>query len=239
MIVQLDHVSYSYGSRLALDDLSVEMTSGVYGLLGPNGAGKTTLMKVLTGELTGTGTTSVMGGPVAGRLGQIGYLPQHFEVMGASSVLRNVEYAAWARGVEPRRCRAAALEALARVDLADRQGDRANSLSGGMRQRLGIACVIAHQPKILALDEPTVGLDPVQRSALRELIADIGTQATVLISTHLVEDLTSIAKEILVLNSGRLVFTGTPAELTELGVQRPAATGDSPAEAGYRAVLSS
>lgn len=236
-----DQIRFSYRNRLALSDVSFELSPGVTGLLGPNGAGKSTLMNLLatvrrqqSGTLTLGGFDSVRERDEARRI--TGYLPQRFELLPTTSVLRNVEYAAWARGLPMDEAARAAEEILRAVDLWDRRATAARGLSGGMRQRLGIACAVVHKPAIVVLDEPTVGLDPIQRVGVRNLVRTLSERATVLVSTHLLEDLVSLTSAVLVLSEGRIRFTGQVSQLEELGRKRES-DGLSAAEAGYAAVL--
>lgn len=236
------YLTFAYGRSLALSGVSLSLGRGVTGLLGPNGAGKSTLMRVLStilppssGELTVDGTVVDRQSTPALRR-RIGFLPQRFDTMGGATVLRNVSYAAWAAGVEPTEAVERALEALAVVGLEERAEHRARELSGGQRQRLGIACAIAHQPAILLLDEPTVGLDPLQRAGLRNHLQQIGQTSAVLVSTHLVEDLSTISDSVIVLAEGRIVFTGSVDELGQRGADSPA-PGLTQLEAGYAAVI--
>lgn len=244
-VVLCDSVTFRYGRRTVLRGVDAQLHGGVTGLLGPNGAGKSTLISLLAALrrpesgailLDGVDLSSGRGASRSLRQ-QIGYLPQHFSLLHRSTVLRNVEYAAWARGVHPREVRAAALEAVEAVGLGDRLSDAAGSLSGGQRQRLGIACAISHQPSVLLLDEPTVGLDPLQRVSVREHLGRLASRATILVSTHLVEDLEQIATQLLVLASGVIAFDGSVDELRALGNAGVARPGLSPLESGYAAVL--
>lgn len=245
MQLQASGLTKRYGSRTALDAVDLTLEPGVFGLLGPNGAGKSTLMSILATHVAPTAGSLVIGdhsvfagqrpGPgleKARRL--IGYLPQKFTVMGLSSVRRNVEVAAWAQGVDAAEVPAAADRALARVGLSDRATSRARSLSGGMRQRLGIACALAHDPQVVLLDEPTAALDPVQRAGLRDDLAELGRDRIVVVTTHIVEDIAHIAHRAVVMDRGAFRFDGTVADLAGLG----GADAVSPLEAGYRAVLS-
>lgn len=126
----------------------------------------------------------------------------------------------------------AAQTALTRVDLWDQRDQAAGTLSGGMRQRLGIACAVVHSPSVLLLDEPTVGLDPLQRVSLRSVIGEVAKDAVVVVSTHVLEDLTSLASDIVVLNQGAVLLRGTMADLAHTGEEHPI-EGMSAAEAGY------
>ena len=241
--VELQGVSHRYGRRSALTAVSLQLHSGVVGLLGPNGAGKSTLMKVLSTVLVPqTGSVTFDGLDITREPDQaralLGYLPQRFDVMGFSTVRHNVEYAAWAHGLDRSEAHDAANDILERVDLAGRARSLARSLSGGMRQRLGIACAMVHRPAVLLLDEPTVGLDPQQRFELRTMIAELGRDSIILISTHLVEDLTRSASQVVVMHAGRITYDGTIAGLEQLGSDPDAAYASS-LEAGYHAVLAS
>ena len=178
--VSVRGVTHRYGRRVALADATLDLPVGVTGLLGPNGAGKSTLMKLLaTAMPLQTGSVAVGDVPLVrdnltAVRRQLGYLPQRFEVMGWSTVRRNVEYAAWAHGLPSREAGERADRALALLGLSDRAGSRARALSGGMRQRLGLACALVHEPRVLVLDEPTVGLDPAQRRGLRDDLRALG-----------------------------------------------------------------
>lgn len=223
-VATLESVSFSYGRHRVLNDIDVNLDYGVTGILGPNGAGKTTMLQLLTlnlwpkiGSITINGVTVTNEAQARKCRGLIGYLPQRFEVMSLRSVRANVEFAAWAHGVPTEDCARAADHAIERVGLGDRKNTRAFRLSGGMRQRLGLACVIAHEPKILILDEPTVGIDPVQRSRMRKLFRELSADSVVLLSTHLVDDVTHVCDRVLVLNQGVVRFDGTVDDLEKIG----------------------
>lgn len=236
----VDDIHASYGRRVAVRGVSLRLTAGVHGLLGPNGAGKSTLFGVLAGTVRTTSGHVTLGpdrlgaGADPSARARVGFLPQRFDTVGSMTASAHVEFAAWANGVADDACPAAASWALGVVELDDLARRRVRTLSGGQRQRLGIACAIAHKPDLLLLDEPTVGLDPVQRMEVRRFLSRIGERAVVLVSTHMVEDLAQIADQVAVLVDGHVVFDGT--------VDALAAAGDdghrhvSALEAGYRAV---
>jgi ABC-2 type transport system ATP-binding protein len=218
--VSCSDVAFRYGRRACISGMSFDLCTGVTGLLGVNGAGKTTLMRMLaTLRRPASGQIRVLGDDVATRAGRanarrnLGYLPQSFEVMGFSSVMSNVEYAAWAHGVAEGEVHSASIDALRSVDLLDLSSQRARTLSGGQRQRLGIACATAHRPALLLLDEPTVGVDPLQRTTLRTMIAALGQRSTVLLSTHLVEDVARLADRVMVMSEGKLLYSGPTDDL--------------------------
>jgi len=235
--LHVDSLTARYGKKTALNDVSFSLTRGVHGLLGPNGAGKSTLFGVLAGTLRSHSGTVEVADAVKGEHIQssIGYLPQHFDTIGGLTALEHVEFAAWVNAIPDKLCRDAAFKALAVVNLTELASMKVKKLSGGQRQRLGIACAVAHRPAILLLDEPTVGIDPMQRTEMRKYLYHIGQRSTVLVSTHLVEDLTNISQQVLILSHGSLVFQGTVEQLSERGHHDDRLA--SPLESGYRAVL--
>ncbi|MCX4758932.1 ATP-binding cassette domain-containing protein [Kitasatospora purpeofusca] len=228
--------------RLAVDGIDLSLGTGVHGLLGPNGAGKTTLIRALAtvlrpvgGELELLGETVRGPGEYRALRRRIGYLPQEFGYYKRFTVREFVEYMAWLKEVPAAEIPAATQRAVERVGLADRADERMKALSGGMVRRAGIAQAIVNDPAVLLLDEPTVGLDPAQRLRLRELLQELGTEACVVVSTHLVEDVAAACTDVLLFAEGKLVFQGTPDALAEAG--GPEHEGDSPLERGYSALL--
>lgn len=219
MELTFDALSKNYGKKQALIGFSAELTGGIYGLLGPNGAGKSTLMNILTGNLRQTaGEIRFNGAEIrslgAAFRGRVGYMPQQQTLYPGFTAERFLLYMASLR----RMPRARALEridwALGAVGLSDVRGKTIRSLSGGMKQRLLLAQAILDEPDILILDEPTAGLDPRQRIAVRNLIAEIALQKIVIVSTHVVPDVEYVASELLLLSEGRLLRKASPAELT-------------------------
>ena len=223
--------------RMAVDGVTLTMGRGVHGLLGPNGAGKTTLIRALATVLRPTsGTLSLLGDMELRELRRrIGYLPQEFGHYRRFTVREFVEYMAWLKEMPARDVPAAVQRAVERIGLADRADDRLKTLSGGMIRRVGIAQAIVNDPEILLLDEPTAGLDPAQRLRFRALLGELGTDACVVVSTHLVEDVAAACTDVVLLAEGKLVFQGTPAQLAAAGTEEHA--GDSPIERGYSALL--
>lgn len=174
MIAALRSVGYSYRRHIALDQVSLDVPQGITGLLGPNGAGKSTLMKLIaTLELPKSGVVEVLGQATASRQGrntirrQLGYLPQHFSLVNGMRVLDSVAYCGWAYGLSRVEAFTHAVDALDAVGLSGYEDRRCRALSGGERQRVGIAMAISHKPQVIVLDEPTAGLDPEARMALR------------------------------------------------------------------------
>jgi ABC-2 type transport system ATP-binding protein len=230
------------GRHLAVDGLDLTLDTGVHGLLGPNGAGKTTLMRALaTVVKPAGGTLTVLGTDVAGRKDLrmlrrgLGYLPQHFGFYPRFTVREFVEYMAWLKEMPKSVIPGAVQRAVERVGLADRADTKMKTLSGGMVRRAGIAQAIVNDPRVLLLDEPTVGLDPEQRMEFRDLLRGIGVDACVVVSTHLVEDVAAACTDVVLLDQGRLVWQGTPERLSAQGDAGHA--GDSAIERGYSAVL--
>ncbi|MDY7085015.1 MAG: ABC transporter ATP-binding protein [Actinomycetota bacterium] len=230
------------GRHVAVDGLDLRLGTGVHGLLGPNGAGKTTLMRALaTVVKPAGGSLTLLGRSVDGRADlrpvrrALGYLPQHFGFYPRFTVREFVAYMAWLKEMPKAGIASATQRAIDRVGLGGKADARLKTLSGGMLRRAGIAQAIVNDPQMLLLDEPTVGLDPEQRLDFRELLRDLGTDACVLVSTHLVEDVAAACTEVVLVNEGRLVWQGTPATLVAQGDAGHA--GDSAAERGYSAIL--
>lgn len=240
--VCLDGLHVRYRRCTALDGVRLDLGPGVHGLLGPNGAGKSTLMQVLaTVKVPTAGAVRVAGfdpsrsGPARQTRRRLGYLPQVFGYYPRYTVREFVEYFAWLKEVPAPRVPLAVQRAIDRVDLGARADDRLRRLSGGMIRRAGIAQAIVNDPDVLLLDEPTAGLDPEQRVDFRALVREIGVDACVLVSTHLVEDVAAACDDVVLLQEGRVVFTGTPRELISRADDD--APGDTPVERGYTAVL--
>ncbi|MGW2743842.1 ABC transporter ATP-binding protein [Streptomyces sp. NPDC001450] len=228
---------------LALDSVDLALGTGVHGLLGPNGAGKTSLIRVLaTVAQPSGGKVEILGQDSAdhrGRAGirrRLGYLPQEFGYYPGFTVREFVAYVAWLKEVPAARVPAAVERAVTRVGLADRIDAKIKTLSGGMVRRVGIAQAIVNDPGVLLLDEPTAGLDPEQRVEFRELLRELGVSATVVVSTHLVEDVAAACTEVALLDRGRIAYRGTPETLTALGTASDG-PGDHPIERGYTAAL--
>ena len=238
-----------YGRRravsTALDRVDLDLHTGVHGLLGANGAGKTTLMRVLATVLPATsGTVALLGHDAGDERGRreirrgLGYLPQAFGSYPRFTVREFVEYFAWLKEMPGARRAAAVARAIERVGLADRADTRMKALSGGMLRRAGLAQALVNEPGVLLLDEPTAGLDPEQRVSFRQLIREVGRDTTVLISTHIVEDVASVCDHIVLMREGRIVRRGTPAELERLGEAAGSPEpGTSALERGYTAAL--
>jgi ABC-type multidrug transport system ATPase subunit len=211
--------TYAKGAPPALDNVDLRISSGTFGLLGPNGAGKTTLIKILSTQMEATsGEVTIdglrIGADRATVRERLGYLPQHFGAYPKLTAFEFLDYMGRLAHIHPaaRRKEAveAALEAVALTDVRDKQ---AGTFSGGMTRRLGIAQAILADPAFLIVDEPTVGLDPEERIRFRKILGRLSRDRAILISTHIVGDISSTCEEIAVLNFGRLLFHGRPEEL--------------------------
>lgn len=240
--VDVHGLTQRFGRTTVLDGLDLRIGTGVFGLLGPNGAGKTTLLRTLATIIRPkAGALRLLGHDPGNdherRLlrRRLGYLPQHLGYYPNFTVFEFVEYFALLKEMPNDEVRPAVARAIARVELEERGRSKLKTLSGGMLRRVGIAQAIVNQPDLLLLDEPTAGLDPEQRVAFRSLLREIGTDATIIVSTHLVEDVAAACTEVALLNGGRIAFRGTPEELTTLGDGYE--VGDSPLERGYSRAL--
>lgn len=216
MKLELQNITKYYGKYPALKNVSAILTEGVYGLLGPNGAGKTTLINILIGILSANGGTICLDGKNTAKMGRsyfdkIGYMPQYPQFYANFTVREFLTYMCQLKGVD--KSNESIGSALKFVNLEEYYSRKIGSLSGGMRQRLGIAQAILNNPKLLVLDEPTAGLDPGERIRFRNLISRLANERIILLATHIVSDVEYIAKEILLLQKGTLVMQGTPSEL--------------------------
>ena len=240
--VGADRLVVRYRKRTALAGIDLDLGPGVHGLLGPNGAGKSTLMRVLAtvtspteGSVQVAGVNPASPGRARDARRRLGYLPQAFGFYPRFTVREFVEYFAWLKEVPGPQIPLAVQRAIDRVDLGARADEQLRRLSGGMVRRVGIAQAIVNDPDVLLLDEPTAGLDPEQRLDFRALVRELGVDACVLVSTHLVEDVAVACHDVVLLQDGRLVFTGTPDELVARADTD--APGDTDVERGYTSVL--
>jgi ABC-type multidrug transport system ATPase subunit len=208
------------GGVVGAQDVNYAIEEGVLGLVGPNGAGKTTVMRILSTLLEPTRGTAVVDGydvrydkPEIRRI--LGYLPQDFGLYPSLTCWEMLDYVGLLSNMTSRRQRHEAIEqALAQVRLEEVRHRKVGTLSGGMRRRLGIAQAILHHPRFLIFDEPTAGLDPEERIRIRNLLAELGGDRIIILSTHIVADVASAATKLAVMNQGRIIYSGTPADLT-------------------------
>ncbi len=211
MELVIDRVSKQYKNLIAVDRVSLKLHKGVYGLLGANGAGKTTLMRMICGIVTPTsGRISFDGADVREESYRavLGYLPQDFGYYPEFSGMDFLLYMASLKGIDSKSAKKRANELIKLVSLEDVAKRKIKTYSGGMKQRIGIAQAMLSNPRILVLDEPTAGLDPRERVRFRNIIAELGKESIVLLSTHIVSDIEHIADEIIMIKSGQLIYQG-------------------------------
>ena len=218
MELTFDGLVKNYDTVKALKGVSFTLTPGVNGLLGPNGAGKSTMMNILSGNLSQTAGRITFNGEDIRSMGKafrkrLGYMPQQQALYPGFTAAQFLGYMASLRGMGKTEATDAVHRVLRQVELEDVALRRIKTFSGGMKQRLLIAQAILADPDVLVLDEPTAGLDPKQRIAIRNLIASLAERKIVIVSTHVVSDIAGIAKEILLLKQGELISQLPPAEL--------------------------
>lgn len=217
----MNHVTKKYGSFLALEDVNLEFGTGVYGLLAPNGAGKTTLIKMLATLLFPTSGEILYDGIDIIELDEeyrdiIGYLPQEFGYYKEYSPNRYLSYLAALKGIDKNAAKKRIEQLLDMVVLSDVANKKMKKFSGGMLQRVGIASALLNDPKILILDEPTAGLDPKERVRFRNILSQISANKTVILSTHIVSDIESIATNIIMIKDKRILLNQDGNSICEL-----------------------
>lgn len=219
-MIQINNLIKQYSGRTVLDNINLSINAGeIFGLLGPNGAGKTTLIRILTMLVSHSrGAITVNNLPLPDEAMQIkallGCVPQHLNLDADLTAWENLELHGRLHHISAAERHARIDELLEYVELHDRADDMVNTFSGGMKRRLMIARALMHRPKILFLDEPTVGLDPQVRRRLWDLIVSLNHQGlTVLLTTHYIEEAEALCQRVAILEKGKLVITGTPADL--------------------------
>lgn len=220
MKLEVNHLTKHYGVVTALNNLDLKLENGIYGLLGPNGAGKSTLIHLLTDNVAREQGEILCDGKDILKLGQkyrkrLGYMPQQqgfYEDFSAGAFLM---YMAQLKGIKKREAKKKIQTLLDVVNLSEAVHKKIGSFSGGMKQRVLLAQALLNDPEILILDEPTAGLDPKERIRIRNFISEIASDKIVILATHIVSDVESVAKEILLLQKGTLIGQGTPYQLLE------------------------
>lgn len=218
-MISVEHLTKCYGDFTAVDDLSFEIGEGhVYGFLGPNGAGKSTTMNIMTGCLSATaGHVKIDGYDIfeeaakAKRL--IGYLPEQPPLYMTETPEEYLTFVGEAKGIKGQELKNQIEEVLAQTGLTRMRGRRISALSKGYKQRVGIAQALLGNPRVIILDEPTVGLDPIQIIEIRDLIRDLGKSHTVIFSSHILSEVQTICDEILIIARGKLIAFDEPANL--------------------------
>jgi ABC-2 type transport system ATP-binding protein len=218
-MIQVEHLTRRYGELTAVDDVSFHIGRGeVVGLLGHNGAGKTTIMKMVTGFLEPTAGTVRIGDLEIGRdngaiQARIGYLPENCPLWPEMTVIDYLDYQASLHSVPESQRDRAVISAIRRTELNEKAESPIQTLSRGYRQRVGVAQALLHEPDIIILDEPTNGLDPTQILHMRDLIRELAKNATVIVSTHILQEVQAVCEHVLILRAGRLVMDARLDEL--------------------------
>ncbi|MBQ3488997.1 MAG: ABC transporter ATP-binding protein [Clostridia bacterium] len=218
MKLELNHISKAYGKTKALTDFNAVLEPGIYALLGPNGSGKSTLMNIITDNLKADKGEIIFNGEKAKNMGvrfreKIGFMPQYPGVYPSFTVEDYLWYMAKLKGLSNQKARQEIPNVLEAVELTESLKTKVGALSGGMKQRLCLACAVLGDPDILILDEPTAGLDPKQRIAVRNYISRIAFNKIVIIATHVVSDIEYIAGNIIILKKGCIYRSASPSSL--------------------------
>lgn len=220
-MISVDHLTKYYGDHLAVDNVSFEIETGhVYGFLGPNGAGKSTTMNIMTGCLSATSGDVKIGGhdifeePNAAKK-CIGYLPEHPPLYMSETPVEYLTFVGEAKGLRGKTLKEQIDSVMERTGIVGVKDRRISQLSKGYKQRVGIAQALLGNPQVIILDEPTVGLDPIQIMEIRDLIRELGKTHTVIFSSHILSEVQAICDRIIMIARGKLVAFGTPEELQE------------------------
>lgn len=224
MHIEIENLTKVYNRNVrALDGVDLTIPSGMFGLLGPNGAGKTTLMRILAGILRPT-SGEIRVGQIDGTTDSgrqaiktiLGYLPQELGLYPDLTAREFLDYIGILKGLNDRRARARRVdELLELVALSDVAKRKLKTFSGGMKRRVGIAQALLNDPRLLIVDEPTAGLDPEERIRFRNLLSDLGGDRTVILSTHIVEDIAQTCRHLAILGKGKRIFEGTTTDLID------------------------
>lgn len=222
-IVKMEQVTRNFGDVTAVDKMSLSIEEGeIFGLLGPNGAGKSTAINMITGLLSiGKGTISVSGSDVRKdkmtTKGSIGIVPQDIAIYEDLTSLENVKFFASLYGIKGKELDAAAMEALEFTGLSENVKSYPKKFSGGMKRRLNIACAIAHKPRLIIMDEPTVGIDPQSRNHILQSVRKLNEQgSTIIYTSHYMEEVEEICTRIAIMDHGKVIALGTCEELKNL-----------------------
>lgn len=216
MLLEIKSVSKSYGKNKVLDNFSLKLTNGVYGLLGPNGAGKSTLISIITGLIfpdSGNVKYTDSENNILGNT--LGFLPQYQSFYGNFTAEEMLLYMMCLKDFNTQNPKKYVLELLEQVNLQDSCRKKIRTFSGGMKQRLGIAQALIGNPNVIIFDEPTAGLDPKERIRFRNIISSLGKDKIVILSTHIVTDVAYIAKEIILIDKGKLIYAETQNKIIQ------------------------
>ncbi|WP_435740150.1 ATP-binding cassette domain-containing protein [Clavibacter nebraskensis] len=241
-VLEVVDIALGRGSRIIYKHFNITLRQGITMILGPNGTGKTTLLEhlvnpddMLDGHLVLHGRRVGQALPMQDYYGRLGFLPQKWESYSGFSVSDSLEYVAWLKGLSSTAAKRAASESLAAFGLSGHAKMSVSKLSGGLQQRVGIAEAFVNDPDVVLLDEPTVGLDPEQRSLVRKYLKANAESKAIVVSTHLTDDVDAIADRVIVVADGVALFDGTPGELAERGETDKG--HNSPLEAGYLSIV--
>lgn len=216
-MIEIKNLNKSFKTKHILKDITCTMEHGVYGLLGPNGAGKTTLMRCMTNLYTlNSGEILVDGVSIKKKKNDIGYLPQSFGLFKELSVWDSMNYFCNLKGIKKSKRREEILNSLQAVNMINNMKANSGKLSGGMMRRVGVAQAILGKPELILFDEPTAGLDPEERMNFKRIVSNLGNEETVLISTHIVDDIEASCDHVIIMNEGRILYVGTCEELKNL-----------------------
>lgn len=219
--LKIENLSKHYGKKAALNNVSITLTDGIYGLLGPNGAGKSTLMNIVTRNISADNGGGIFwNGERTSALGVrfrslIGFMPQQQELYPTFTAERFVGYLAALKGIPAKDIKGEVARVLTLVELSDCANKKLGGFSGGMKQRVLIAQALLGDPKLIILDEPTAGLDPKQRVIIRRLIGSLAVGRIIIVSTHIVSDIETIADKIVMIRSGEIIENGSVSEICE------------------------
>lgn len=220
MKLEINSVTKKFGSLAAVDNITATLTNGIYGLLGPNGAGKTTLINMLSTVSVPTEGEIICDGISIKKLGaayrsRIGYVPQFPQFYRNFSTQEFLLYMASLKGIDKKRAKKKSDALMEKYNLSHLINKKVGALSGGMKQRLGIAQALLNDPELLILDEPTAGLDPVERVRFRNSVSELAGDRIVILSTHIVQDVEYIAEQVILMNNGKIISQASPEEITE------------------------
>ena len=221
LMIEANELTHYYGPHPAIQDVSFGVKKGeILGFLGPNGAGKTTTMRIITGFMPPTrGRVTLDGFDVVEQSlevrRRVGYLPETVPLYTDMTVTGYLKYMGTLRGMSPRAIKRRTSEVIDVCRLGDYRKTQIGKLSKGFRQRVGVAQAIIHEPDVLVLDEPTIGIDPIQVVETRRLIQDLGKQQTVVLSSHILPEVSMICERVLIINEGKIVAEDTPSNLAQ------------------------
>lgn len=211
-MIQLNSVTKKFGKKMVLEDITTEINEGIYGLLGPNGAGKTTLIRCILGIYPQKQGAVLIEGETK-KHPNIGYIPQNFELFPQMSIFECMSYFCSMKGIKKKQRKDEIARCLSLVNMQTHQKEKCGKLSGGQIRRVGIAQALLGNPEYIIMDEPTVGLDPEERIRFIDLITEIGKITTIILSTHIIEDVEKCCNQVIILKQGKIVYQNSCDQL--------------------------